>query len=101
MNKHTPGPWVTGAIEPREVRTNNQRMFPICSANVEDDVSEEEARDNAILIAAAPDMFETLQTIGAILDEVDRGKITKWAVVGAKLYRGRDTIRGLIVRIES
>lgn len=67
-------------------------------------MSEETAHEgvaNAALIAAAPDLLGHLQTLAAILDAVDSGRITQWAEVGAKFYHGRDAIREAIAKATS
>ena len=67
MSKHTPGPWV---IDGYEVSPKSNMDLAICSVMPMDwnggrgrHIRGDETQANANLIAAAPDLLETLETI--------------------------------------
>ena len=75
MSKHTPGPWAVRTHwnndEAYEVYPTNGGTEPSCgewSAIVEvgDDCYEDEAKANALLIAAAPEMLEFAKWVASL-----------------------------------
>lgn len=66
-NKHTPGTWVA-TLQPEmtyrigSLRPNSPVAF-ICELNSNKNVTEEELKSNANLIAAAPELLEALQKV--------------------------------------
>lgn len=68
MVKHTPGPWMIGAVAPLGTIVIKQSRPPgradedaaLLASVVELDVGHAEARANALLIAAAPDLISAL-----------------------------------------
>jgi hypothetical protein len=65
--KHTPGPWAAFGCD---VGTLGPRHRVICWTG-QPEVELEEARANARLIAAAPDMLTALQTIALHISSLD------------------------------
>ena len=80
---HTPGPWETQELEysfrvvdHRAMKFNNSRICDVqhWSAGIRGP-DREEARSNARLIAAAPDLLEALKEL---LDQDDHGQDEIW-----------------------
>jgi len=104
MNKHTPGPWIVNEAD------NGGEVANIFSDNPEHDgayvcavwsdesatgndgadeetpqyVTDAEANANAALIAAAPDMYEALEAVRAIIPQHNAG--TPWARAADKIH---------------
>jgi hypothetical protein len=67
--QHTPGPW--NADGRAVVGPSSEQEICICTSD--DDVCEAEARANAILVAAAPDLLEALEgTMKALSRMIDK-----------------------------
>lgn len=62
MIEHTPGPWKIGNIRPGDKVI---RIEPDAAIVDYDDVNQDEAQANAYLIAAAPDMLDSLHELVA------------------------------------
>ena len=61
MTQHTPGPW-NNDTHPWDVLADGKRTTPIATVHVEVDGGNE-ARANARLIAAAPELLEALKSL--------------------------------------
>jgi hypothetical protein len=71
MTDHTPGPWIACGWKNTVVNLpspNGKDHYTICVYPGHPLASLEETQANARLIAAAPDMLETLKAIVALLD---------------------------------
>lgn len=68
--EHTPGPWVVDSMQVEDWRVNisNKTSNVACAYHLNDDACEpdEECLANANLIAAAPEMLESLEEIESI-----------------------------------
>jgi hypothetical protein len=78
MTRHTPGPWHVGTLPPPEWRyvcsDNGDTIAAVAEWDGFDLVQEfcaDQARANARLIAAAPDMLAALNVVAAQLDDID------------------------------
>lgn len=72
MTQHTPGPWYVSAKNPFRVIESGPRSLSLAKANnkhlsVTTELTETEAKANARLIAAAPDLLASLQEVTATL----------------------------------
>lgn len=64
MNKHTPGPWGIGEEHESKVDIINKDGKTIATAKPAGGLwCDKEMKENAKLIAAAPEMYEILETI--------------------------------------
>ena len=78
MSGHTPGPWTCHTFG---FITADRQIIPHYvlnkTGNTVQAVSQDEAHDNARLIAAAPELLETLKECGKLLrDMLDREELT-------------------------
>jgi len=82
-NKHTPGPWRVKDVQPdawtRQVWTDESHGSVMIATTGGID---KEA--NAALIAAAPDMYEALEAVRAIIPQHNAG--TPWARAADKIH---------------
>lgn len=70
MSKHTPAPWVYDSFALREeIRSESNPLIAVVSSV--HCSSPEEMRDNARLIAAAPELLEALQTLVDLIHNDD------------------------------
>lgn len=87
-DKHTPGPWAH--INPDGFTVRHPQVYsdtgPVCNATWLGDGRINELRANACLIAAAPDLLESLQEIVAAADGAG------WSQLDATLERARAAI---------
>lgn len=79
--KHTPGPWETGAVMTNVEFTPKGHRFPMrvadCHPSYNAPESEEERLANARLIAAAPELLESMTFIRDACFRILDGKLTK------------------------
>jgi hypothetical protein len=70
VNKHTPGPWCISA----EVHIRADKTVPVLLATVNNSdnlkINGHNWKANALLIAAAPDMLESLGTAVSVIQEL-------------------------------
>lgn len=82
MSKHTPGPWkvFNGTdVFPDDGDKEATRYIADCDMASAAFISGEEARANARLIAAAPDLLETLKgMVGMYVELVESGDAGFW-----------------------
>lgn len=88
MISYTPGPWKLGmqAASGKNIETEDRELI---AAAFHCDLPPEEAKANARLIAAAPDLLETLAEIVGWLEEEDITSITQSPFCDLLVYAGR------------
>lgn len=80
-NKHTPGPWKATAKEGNHIIHSNteSNCLAIVGTGIfnSDPLRWEEARANAALIAAAPDLLEALQELHAMYEKMTKNFVVR------------------------
>jgi hypothetical protein len=99
MSRFTPGPWTCDEDDKQYVIGEGQSKYRTHVGTVyADDTDPKEAKANAHLIAAAPDMYEALQLVVGIrahlrvsgVDFVDAGKAYDAAEAALAKAEGRE-----------
>lgn len=98
MTQHTPGPWRLSVNEPYwithpysiVVRKRGVHQVAIANIPSRETISPHEAKANAVLIAAAPDLLQCLEKLLAVVHDRERDDATVAAVNAAE---------GLIARV--
>lgn len=77
MSKHTPGPWIVGQPEdhPYMVQKMDDEEYwfhSIADCEVGENMTEEEGKANARLIAAAPELLEALEDCLKFLEQENK-----------------------------
>lgn len=78
MGKHTPGPWIVNDKDMvEEDKPKGEICFYIADCHV-GHPHPDRIRANALLIAAAPEMYAELDMIRALIEVPGDGKHVKW-----------------------
>lgn len=85
MNAHTPGPWAVNDDDPTEVVTRHGRLVAACHYRGE-------AKANARLIAAAPELLEALLDCAAYLDALAGSKLVTGPSIDARRASARTAV---------
>ena len=98
--QHTPGPWkqkddhktMISATLPKDWKpTPEHPVYIVCQTNMYVTVPHEEAKANASLIAAAPELLEALKDLLGDIPTIDARMDHTCSACGRDMFRGQET----------
>jgi len=94
MSEHTPGPWAVGPDLEVVYEPNGCRVtYPLSITSMKGRTDEDRA--NARLIAAAPEMLESLKDLLTVMEHCDEGQYQSYLGSGVIFDTARDIVDDL------